>query len=80
MKAETGKTAQEVIREQLAEENPAGALLFVDGTVVAYCDTKQEADNLSDEAEKQFPEWREIAIMVYKPRYKSYLREIYRSR
>lgn len=77
---ERDKTAAEAIQEQLALPNPAGAMLFVDGYVVGYCDNRQEADNLSDEAEKQFPEWREIAIMVYKPRYNMYLRERHRSR
>lgn len=68
------RTVAQILNEYLASENPPAAIIFLDGEELMICDSESEGRQFARETESKFPDWREISLMVYKPRHRSYLR------
>ena len=54
------------------------AIIYIDGEefMRLWCDADSiEPSQMFEETKRQEPDWREVALMVWKPRYGIYLRE-----
>lgn len=75
------RSVQEVLRDHLASANPPAAVLFIDGEeLMVVPEGKVVGGQMLEEAKRQFPGWRELALMVYNRRHAGYLRSVYTTR
>ncbi len=68
------------IADHLAKETPPPAIILVDGEEFIVLDQIEGALDTFRSAQTEVEDWREIALIVYKPNYGGYLRSTYTSR